>query len=172
MLSVSTTTTLGIPTAAALGEAAPGASHAQLLMAAATLTVLVGAILVGAGLLRLGFVANFISEPVLAGFKAAIGLVIIVDQVPKLLGIHAQKVGFFRDVLHVLVPALGVKTVGAIPGGLPSPTLPDLGLLGSLWGGAVGIALMSFTETIAAGRAFAALAPALSLKALRARGRS
>jgi high affinity sulfate transporter 1 len=205
VLSVSTTTTLGILTAAGLGEAVPGASHAQLLAAAATLTVLVGAILVGAGLLRLGFIANFISEPVLAGFKAAIGLVIILDQVPKLLGIHVQKAGFFRDVLHVLsgaretstptlllsislaalilalrrwvprvpaplvavafaiaatrvlhLPAHGVKVVGAIPGGLPSPTLPDPGLLGALWAGAVGIALMSFTETIAAGRAFAA----------------
>jgi MFS superfamily sulfate permease-like transporter len=57
-------------------------------------------------------------------------------------------------LLHL--PALGVKAVGAIPGGLPSPTLPDPGLLGALWAGAVGIALMSFTETIASGRAFAA----------------
>jgi high affinity sulfate transporter 1 len=205
VLSVSTTTTLGILTAAALGEAVPGAGSAQLVTAVATLTLLVGAILVGAALLRLGFVANFISEPVLAGFKAAIGLVIIVDQVPKLLGIHIEKVGFFRDVGHILsgaretsvptllvsvalaalilalrrwvpkvpaplvavalaiavsalfhLPALGVKPIGAIPGGLPSPTWPDPGLLGSLWAGAVGIALMSFTETIAAGRAFAA----------------
>ena len=37
-------------------------------------------------LLRLGFVADFISAPVLTGFKAGIGLVIVLDQVPKLLG--------------------------------------------------------------------------------------
>ena len=52
-----------------------------------------------AGLLRLGFVANFISEPVLAGFKAAIGLVIVVDQLPKLLGLHLEKAGFLRDLV-------------------------------------------------------------------------
>jgi high affinity sulfate transporter 1 len=204
VLSVSTTTTIGILTAAELAEAARGAGPAELLTAAATLAVLVGAILAGAALLRLGFVANFISEPVLGGFKAAIGLVIVLDQAPKLLGIHIQKAGFFRDILRILagareasiptlllsmalaavilammrwtpklpapivavaisiaasvllhLPAHGVKPIGRIPGGLPSPTLPDLGLLGSLWAGAIGIALMSFTETIAAARAFA-----------------
>jgi anti-anti-sigma factor len=49
----------------------------------------------------------------------------------------------------------GVATVGLIPRGFPSPTLPDLALLGPLVPGALGIALMSFTESIAAGRAFA-----------------
>jgi MFS superfamily sulfate permease-like transporter len=34
--------------------------------------------------MRLGFIANFISEPVLTGFKSGIGLVIVVDQIPKL----------------------------------------------------------------------------------------
>ena len=46
-----------------------------------------------ARLLRLGFVANFISTPVLTGFKAGIGLVIVLDQVPKLLGIHIDEAG-------------------------------------------------------------------------------
>jgi MFS superfamily sulfate permease-like transporter len=50
---------------------------------------------------------------------------------------------------------LGVAVVGAVPTGLPKLTLPDLDLAHSLWAGAVGIALMSFTETVAAGRAFA-----------------
>ena len=59
------------------------------------------AMLVVARLLRLGFVANFISTPVLTGFKAGIGLVIVLDQVPKLLGVHITKQGFFRDVLSV-----------------------------------------------------------------------
>ena len=37
----------------------------------------------------------------LTGFKAGIGLVIVLDQVPKLLGIHITKQGFFADVLSV-----------------------------------------------------------------------
>ena len=204
VLSVSTSSTIAILTASALTAAVPDASPERLLTAAATLTLLVGAMLSGAAVLRLGFIANFISEPVLGGFKAAIGLVIVLDQVPKLLGVHIHKVGFFRDLLRLAeavpathVPTLllsialaavilslmrwapkipaplvavaaaigasamlplaawGVKTVGTIPGGLPRPTLPDLKLLESLWPSAAGIALMSFTETIAAGRAFA-----------------
>jgi MFS superfamily sulfate permease-like transporter len=95
-LSVSTTTTIAILAAAELGRAAPGGDAGQLIVASATLAILVGALLVAAAVLRLGFVANFISEPVLTGFKSGIGLVIVVDQIPKLLGVHIEKAGFFR----------------------------------------------------------------------------
>ncbi len=204
VLSVSSTTTLAILAGTELGLAVPDGDPARLVIATATLTALVGAILFLARLLRLGFVANFISSPVLTGFKAGIGLVIVLDQVPKLLGIHITKQGFFTDLLSVAqhIPdaslltlavaaatfavligmerlwphspaplvavggaiaaswyfglnALGVSTVGLIPQGFPSLTLPDVALIQQLLPGALGIALMSFTETIAAGRAFA-----------------
>jgi MFS superfamily sulfate permease-like transporter len=51
--------------------------------------------------------------------------------------------------------AMGVSIVGEIPQGFSALTLPDLQLVAELVPGALGIALMSFTETIAAGRAFA-----------------
>ena len=51
---------------------------------------------------------------------------------------------------------MGVSSVGHIPRGLPSLTPPDPSLAWTLLPGALGIALMSFTETIAAGRAFVA----------------
>ena len=204
VLSVSSTTTLGILTGTQLGLVVPDGDPAMLVTATATLTALVGVILLLARLLRLGFVANFISAPVLTGFKAGIGLVIVLDQVPKLLGIHITKEGFFVDLLHVVqhipetslmtlavatatflvligmerfwprapaplialgggiaaawffgLQALGVSTVGLIPKGFPSLTMPEPGLVGQLLPGALGIALMSFTETIAVGRAFA-----------------
>src|SRR5215510_13463056 len=68
-LRVSTTTTIAILVAAELGRAAPGGDAAALIAAGATLAVLTGALLVVAAVLRLGFVADFISEPVLTGFK-------------------------------------------------------------------------------------------------------
>jgi sulfate permease, SulP family len=203
VLSVSSTTTLAILLAAQLGTTVPDGDPGRLITATATLTALTGLLLVAASLLRLGFVANFISAPVLTGFKAGIGLVIVLDQIPKILGIHITKDGFFRDVLSVVghVPeasgvtvaigltalvllvvmeriwshspaplaivgggiaaswllgfdAMGVSTVGYIPQALPSLTMPDLSLVLQLLPGAVGIALMSFTETIAVGRAF------------------
>jgi sulfate permease, SulP family len=78
-LSVSTTTTIAILAAAELGSVVPSGNAAELITAAATLSVRVGAILCAAFALRLGFVANFISKPVLTGFKSGIGLVIVVD---------------------------------------------------------------------------------------------
>lgn len=204
VLSVSTTTTIAILTATQLASLGPGATEAQLIGAATTLSLMVGAALVLAAVFRLGAVANFISDPVLTGFKAGIGLVIVVDQVPKLLGIHFDKSSFLHNVAAIVrhlgetssptlivgaltvagifavehfaprVPIVllavaggiaasawlglashGVAVVGHIPQGLPGLTLPDLSLVRSMWPGALGIALMSFTETIAAGRAFA-----------------
>jgi SulP family sulfate permease len=83
----------------------------------ATLAMLVGAMLVLAFSLRLGFVANFISEPVLTGFKSAIGLVIVVDQLPKLLGIHVDKTGFLRDIFAILrgLPQTAVNRKAGAP---------------------------------------------------------
>src|SRR5262245_15718276 len=101
-LSVSTTTTIAILTAAALGHVSPNGSAEELVPAVATLALLVGALLILASVVRLGFVANFISEPLLTGFKSGIGLVIVVDQIPKLLGIHITKAGFFRDLLAIV----------------------------------------------------------------------
>ena len=98
VLSVSSTHTLAILAGTQLGLVVPDGDPAKLVTATATLTALVGAILLLARLLRLGFVANFISTPVLTGFKAGIGLVIVLDQVPKLLGIHITKQGFFADL--------------------------------------------------------------------------
>ena len=100
VLSVSSTATLAILTVTQLGLVVPDGDPARLVTATATLTALVGAMLILARLMRLGFVANFISAPVLTGFKAGIGLVIVLDQVPKLLGVHITKQGFFADVLE------------------------------------------------------------------------
>jgi len=204
VLSVSTSTTLAILTAAQLAQVVPNGEHTVVLHALATLTLLVGAALVLACVLRLGFVANFISEPVLVGFRAGIGLVIVVDQLPKVFGIHFTRGTFFQNVIATVhdlprtslatlgvgltaivfllgmkhfvpkapAPLLavaaaiggaymlnlgnrGVELVGHIPEGLPTLVRPDLSLISVLWPGALGIALMSFTETIAAGRAFA-----------------
>jgi anti-anti-sigma factor len=48
----------------------------------------------------------------------------------------------------------GIALVGAVPPGLPALAVPDLELLRHLWPAALGIALMSFTESVAAARTF------------------
>src|ERR1700734_1376353 len=101
-LSVSSTSTLAILTATELAIAVPGGDPGQLMAAASTLALLVGGMLILAGILRLGFLANFISDPILTGFKAGIGLVIVVDQLPKLLGVHIVRGNFFHDLFSTL----------------------------------------------------------------------
>ena len=203
-LSVSSTSTLAMLTATQLTLAVPGADPAQLMAVAATLALLVGGFLIVAGVLRLGFLANFMSDPVLTGFKAGVGLLIVLDQVPKLLGVPIDQGNFFHKVSATLAqvpyangatlilaaatvsillgmkrfcpraPAplvavvlgvaaaaflglreAGVTLTGPIPAQIPAPAWPDLSLLRSLWASGLGMALMSFTESIAAGRAFA-----------------
>ena len=113
VLSVSSTTTLAILAGTQLGLAVPDGDPGKLVTATTTLTLLVGAMLLLARVMRLGFAANFISVPVLTGFKAGIGLVIVLDQMPKLLGIHIEKQGFFRDLLSVAghVPETSMLTL-------------------------------------------------------------
>ena len=79
-LSVSSTSTISMLTATELARVAQGGDPADYLVAASTLALLVGVFLLLAGLLRLGFLANFVSLPVLTGFKASIGVVIFVGQ--------------------------------------------------------------------------------------------
>lgn len=86
-------------------RAARGGSDPVALTAA--LAVVVGAVAVVAGLLRLGFVASFISAPVLRGFVIGLALTIIVGQVPALLGIHGGGGNALAKSVHV-VSSLGV----------------------------------------------------------------
>src|SRR5436190_9701057 len=72
VLSVSTTTTIAILGATELGAVTQAHPELSLATATATLAMLVGAILLIARVFRLGFLANFISDPVLTGFKAGI----------------------------------------------------------------------------------------------------
>jgi sulfate permease, SulP family len=67
-----------------------------------TLAITTGVIGVVAGLARLGFVANFISEPVLKGFIVGLALTIVVGQLPKLFGVPKGEGNFFEQLWHLL----------------------------------------------------------------------
>jgi hypothetical protein len=67
----------------------------------------------------------------------------------------AVAVGIAASALLGLQSA-GIETVGTVPRGLPELVWPQLDLFAQMWPAAAGIALMSFTETIAAARAFGA----------------
>ncbi len=74
--------------------------------AAVAIAMLSGLMLIAMGLLRLGFLANFLSHPVIAGFITAAAVQIAAGQVGPLLGIktHGESL---RDILSSLLPKLG-----------------------------------------------------------------
>ena len=174
---------------------------------AGMMALIVGAIEIGLGLGKLGFVADLLSKEVQVGYMNGLAITIIVGQLPKLFGFSTDADGFIDEtkafvsgldqtnttalaigvatlaVLLILprittrVPAVlvavvgatvstalldlsekGVKTVGALPQGLPMPSIPHVSVsdLGPLLIAALGIVLVSLTDTIATSTSFAA----------------
>ena len=78
------------------------AGSSQFVTLTAALAITAGVIAVIAGLLRLGFVANFISEPVLKGFIIGLALTIIAGQLPKLFGVEGGSGNFFEKVWDLI----------------------------------------------------------------------
>ncbi|HEY3241309.1 MAG TPA: SulP family inorganic anion transporter, partial [Acidimicrobiia bacterium] len=175
---------------------------------AAALALAVAAVALVAWAVRLGFLADLLSKPVLAGYMAGVAVSMIVSQLPNLTGIEttrretvARMVDIARGVsdlrpapllLGVAIVALlvvlrrfplipgpllavlaatvatvafdledrGVSTVGKVPGGLPPLALPDLpaSMWAGVFGAAVGIAIVVFSDNVLTARAFAARA--------------
>ncbi|MBN9221098.1 MAG: SulP family inorganic anion transporter [Mesorhizobium sp.] len=120
----------------------------QYLAMAATLAVMVGALVVLCGLLRLGWIADLLSVPVTTGFLAGISIHIIVSQLPGLLGLPAEsgetlrRVGEIAANLHLtnpwsLILGLGVFLIvfvcerisARIPGALIGLVLATLAVI-------------------------------------------
>lgn len=105
-----------IMSVAAVGAVVP-LGHADFVATTLTLALMVGALLLGMGALRMGFVAGFLSHPVLSGFVTASGLLIAMSQLPHVLGtpLASANVGVFVMSLwqhlgdmHPLTLAVGV----------------------------------------------------------------
>src|SRR5829696_169180 len=94
-------------------------------VASAALALLVGVVLIGLGLLRMGFVSRFIAAGVQVGFMFGLGLTIIVGQLPKLLGVPSGDGDFFGQAAGLLgrlgdtnpwTAAIGLGSLAALLG--------------------------------------------------------
>lgn len=103
-LSVSTTSTVAVLTGSTLLAAGVAASGDDPAGDLATLTVLVGVILLAARVLRLGGLIDNISEATLTGIKIGVGLTVAAGQFPKLLGIEGDPsaTAFFAEVRGII----------------------------------------------------------------------
>lgn len=93
LLAVGPESTTALMTAAVVGPLADGDARRYAVLSA-TLAVLIGLLFVLAWLLRLGFVADLLSRPVLIGYLAGLALIMTVDQLSKLTGVPVSGDGF------------------------------------------------------------------------------
>jgi len=119
-LAVGPVAVVSLMTAAAIGQVAEQGTMGYA-VAALTLAMLSGAMLLAMGLFRLGFLAHFLSHPVIAGFITASGILIAASQLKHILGIPAQGHTLIEIVgslvqnapqVHLVTLALGVAATG------------------------------------------------------------
>ncbi|MFE1409393.1 SulP family inorganic anion transporter [Streptomyces sp. NPDC058746] len=98
LLSVGPESTTALMTAAVVGPLAAGdpARYAGL---AAALALAVGLLCLAAWAVRLGFLADLLSRPVLVGYLAGVALLMVVDQLPRLTGTEGGGSGFLTQLL-------------------------------------------------------------------------
>ena len=117
-LAVGPVAVISLMSAAAAGEVA-AAGSADFIAASLLLALLSGLFLLALGLLRLGFIANFLSHPVISGFISASGILIALSQVKHLLGIKAGG-QTLPDLLPALAAGLGETNLIVLAIGLGS----------------------------------------------------
>jgi len=119
-LAVGPVAVVSLMTAAAIGQVAEQGTIGYA-AAALTLAGLSGAMLLAMGLLRLGFIAHFLSHPVIAGFITATGILIAMGQLKHILGVQASghtlpemllSLGQHLDEVNLITLALGAGAIG------------------------------------------------------------
>lgn len=172
-LAVGPVAVISLMTATAIGKVAvPGSP--EYLAAALTLAFLSGLFLLLMGILRIGFLANFLSHPVISGFITASGILIAFGQLKHILGIKASgetlielvnSIGINITQINPVTLAIGIASTGFLfwaRQGL-KPLLVRLGMAGST------AAIVARTGPVAAIAAttFAAWVFALETKGVR-----
>ncbi len=117
-LAVGPVAVVSLMTAAAVGNLALQGT-AEYAAAAIILAFLSGLILIVMGVFRLGFLANFLSHPVVAGFITASGIIIAFSQLKHILGVSASGHNL-AELLHSLIAHLGQVNIPTLIIGVTS----------------------------------------------------
>ena len=115
VLAVGPVAVVSLMTAAAVGEHAAAGTHAYWQIAI-TLAFLSGGMLLTMGLLRLGFLANFLSHPVISGFISASGLLIALSQMKTIFGVKVEGHNFVELLFALLRQTSNIHLLTLIVG--------------------------------------------------------
>jgi SulP family sulfate permease len=114
-LAVGPVAVVSLMTAAAVGKLALQGTE-EYIFAAIALAMISGLMLLAMGLLRLGFIANFLSHPVIAGFITASGIIIATSQLKHIFGIEAHGHNLLDLVLSLGAHITDINPITAIIG--------------------------------------------------------
>lgn len=89
---------------------------AKAVLLASALALLTGAMMIAAGVGKLGFVADLLSKPTILGYMNGLALTILVGQLPKLLGFSIDADGFLQEVGAVVTGIMDGDVVPAAAG--------------------------------------------------------
>ena len=101
-LKVTASSSMAIMSAAVVAPLALGNTESYLALTAG-LALVVGVVLVVAGLVRLGFISDFLSKSVVTGFVFGLAITILVGQLPKLFGLSAASGNVFQQLVGLVL---------------------------------------------------------------------
>jgi MFS superfamily sulfate permease-like transporter len=101
-LVVGPSSTVAIMSAAVVATVAVGAAQEKIIALSAALAIIVGVLFIISGLLKLGFMADFMSRPVLSGLVVGIAITIAMGQLDDLVGYSVPEGGFFRELFYFI----------------------------------------------------------------------
>ena len=119
-LNVGPSSTVAVMSAAVILPLAAGGDTQRFVELTTALAILVGAFFILAGLAKLGFIADFMSKPVLDGFIVGLAMTIAAGQLADIFGIEESGDNFFQDIAVVLtnldeaVPATTIIGIGSL----------------------------------------------------------
>jgi high affinity sulfate transporter 1 len=140
---VTTSSTMAVMSASVVAPAAGGDTVTYVAMTA-MLAIIVGVYLLAAGILKLGFLAEFLAKPVITGFIVGLAITIAVGQLPKLFGVEGSGGNVFDQLIHfveelpetnVYALALGLAAMAIILVGrridrrIPGPLIAVIGAI-------------------------------------------
>ena len=106
-LGTSSTVSMGpVALASLLAADAIARSDLDPIIAAEVIAIETGALLLLLGIFRLGRLVNFVSDPALQGFTAAVAVLIAVSQIPSLLGIDVPRGATIIESVQAIAPGL------------------------------------------------------------------
>jgi high affinity sulfate transporter 1 len=117
-LKVTVSSTMAVMSASVVADLASGDGVSYLAFTAA-LALIVGVMLVAAGLARLGFISDFLAKSVVTGFIFGLAITIIVGQIPKLLGVPGLS-GTLPEQVAQLVASIPDTSLPTLIAGMAS----------------------------------------------------